>query len=297
MHSNIWAAYEMTDEEAEELERQENMLKIKMAQTSEKVKEWGMQTGLERLLHAELRTAKWHEDKTKPHVSEIMVFFKTLPIAIFFMMCVIGASYTHFEDPSAIAGSLYSLAQFHPIVFPMASSSSMVEARVQIMSSTASGLAMAEEEGGHRRSRHNRRSKTLWTTPRTSRRAEPETSTTAESDGVALASESNETEHADAPESSVDFYVFLMKPGDQRWKESNMSFAGFQALAVKEEGVENPRLIASHKLRTQELALLLEFEIMDSPEDEIFVVVSDSPEPLAVAIAMHSLGFLGPMQV
>jgi len=206
----------MTDEEAEELERQENLLKIKMAQTSEKVKEWGMQTGLERLLHAELRTAKWHEDKNKPHVSEIMVFFKTLPIALLFMLCVIGASYTHFEDAKAIPGNLYSLAQFHPIVFPMATSSSMVEARVQIMSSTASGLAMAEEGGGHRRSR---RSKTVWTTPsvypRNSRggsslRAdEPAPTTTDQPDGVALAN-ATDMEHEAAPESSVSFFLTLV---------------------------------------------------------------------------------------
>ena len=156
MHSNIWAAYDMTDEEAEELERQENLLKIKMAQTSQKVKEWGMQTGLERLLHAELHAGKWHEDKTKP-VSEIKVFLQTLPVAMLFMLCVVGASYTHFDDKKPILGSLYTLSQFHPVVFPLKFASSMVEARVQIM---ASGLAMGDEGGGHRR-----RSKTVWTTP------------------------------------------------------------------------------------------------------------------------------------
>ncbi|KAJ1473655.1 hypothetical protein T484DRAFT_1835214 [Baffinella frigidus] len=305
LHSNLWSAYEMTDEEAEELEHQENLLKIKMAQTSEKVKEWGMQTGLERLLHAELRTAKWHEDPKKP-VNEIKVFFQTLPVAILFMACVIGASYTHFDDSTPIAGNLYSLAQYHPIVFPMGSSSSMVEARVQIMSSTSGSIAMGEDDGAHhRRSRHNRRSKTAWTTPSVYPRsplradshgaaAEESAEDGAASDGVAL---SNSTVAVEDPAKSVSFWVFLMQPGDDRWKQSNMSFAGFKALAVKEEGVPNPRLIASHEMRTEELALLLEFEINESPDDEIFVVVSDSEEPLAVAIALHSLGWLGPMQV
>lgn len=48
MQSKLWETDEMTDEEAEELERQATLLKIKMTRASEKMKVWGMETGLNR---------------------------------------------------------------------------------------------------------------------------------------------------------------------------------------------------------------------------------------------------------
>ena len=46
MQSQLWENEEMTDEEAEELERQAVLLKIKMTRASERIKQWGMETGL-----------------------------------------------------------------------------------------------------------------------------------------------------------------------------------------------------------------------------------------------------------
>jgi hypothetical protein len=48
MQSQLWENDEMTDEEAELLEKQAVLLKIKMTRASEKVKQWGMETGLSR---------------------------------------------------------------------------------------------------------------------------------------------------------------------------------------------------------------------------------------------------------
>ena len=48
MQSQLWENEEMTDEEAEELERQAVLLKIKMTRASERIKQWGMETGLSR---------------------------------------------------------------------------------------------------------------------------------------------------------------------------------------------------------------------------------------------------------
>lgn len=48
MQSQLWENDEMTDQEAEELEKQAVLLKIKMTRASEKVKQWGMETGLSR---------------------------------------------------------------------------------------------------------------------------------------------------------------------------------------------------------------------------------------------------------
>ena len=50
MQSQLWENEEMTDEEAEELERQAVLLKIKMTRASERIKQWGMETGLSRYL-------------------------------------------------------------------------------------------------------------------------------------------------------------------------------------------------------------------------------------------------------
>jgi len=48
MQSKLWENDDMTEEDAEEVERQAQLLKIKMVRASERVKEWGMQTGLNR---------------------------------------------------------------------------------------------------------------------------------------------------------------------------------------------------------------------------------------------------------
>ena len=80
----------MTEEDAEEVERQANLLKIKMTAASDKIKEWGMKTGLERMLAHENIT-RWHEDKKAP-VNEFIILAGLLPIALIFMTLVLGAS-------------------------------------------------------------------------------------------------------------------------------------------------------------------------------------------------------------
>ena len=56
----------------------------------------------------------------------------------------------HFDSHKPIPGHLFPLAASYPIVWPMAHASSMVEARIQIQSSSEPGGGGGH--GGHRRS-------------------------------------------------------------------------------------------------------------------------------------------------
>jgi hypothetical protein len=51
MQSMIWENEDITEEEAEALERQSTLLKIKLVEATKRIKEWGMQTGMERCVH------------------------------------------------------------------------------------------------------------------------------------------------------------------------------------------------------------------------------------------------------
>jgi len=51
MQSMIWENEDITEEEAEALERQSTLLKIKLVEATTRIKEWGMQTGMERCIH------------------------------------------------------------------------------------------------------------------------------------------------------------------------------------------------------------------------------------------------------
>ena len=51
MQSMIWENEDITEEEAEALERQSTLLKIKLVEATKRIKEWGMQTGMERCIH------------------------------------------------------------------------------------------------------------------------------------------------------------------------------------------------------------------------------------------------------
>jgi hypothetical protein len=51
MQSMIWENEDITEEEAEALERQSTLLKIKLVEATTRIKEWGMQTGMERCTH------------------------------------------------------------------------------------------------------------------------------------------------------------------------------------------------------------------------------------------------------
>ncbi len=93
LQSRLWAAPIMSDEEQEELERKANMLKIKLAQTSDCVKEWGMTTGLERMAEFEQNNKKWHAEKP---ANEKLIFLGLLPVAILFLGLVFCASLVRF---------------------------------------------------------------------------------------------------------------------------------------------------------------------------------------------------------
>ena len=82
--SKLWASDEMTEEQAEELERQSNLLKYKLAMASAAVKEWGMQQALERITDHENRR-KWH-DPAKSDVKKVAM--QMAPIAFCFMLLV-----------------------------------------------------------------------------------------------------------------------------------------------------------------------------------------------------------------
>ena len=48
MQSKLWENDTITEEEADEVQKRAELLKIKMVRTSERIKEWGMTTGLNR---------------------------------------------------------------------------------------------------------------------------------------------------------------------------------------------------------------------------------------------------------
>jgi hypothetical protein len=115
MQSRLWAAAVMSDEEQEELERKANMLKIKLAQTSDCVKEWGMTTGLERMAEFEQNNKKWHAEKP---ANEKLIFLGLLPVAILFMSLVFCASLVRISrrhSDSAHAGVHHSFPITHGV--------------------------------------------------------------------------------------------------------------------------------------------------------------------------------------
>mmetsp|Transcript_27974 Transcript_27974/g.54629 ORF Transcript_27974/g.54629 Transcript_27974/m.54629 type:complete len:872 (-) Transcript_27974:555-3170(-) len=145
MQARMWNSDDITDEEAEELERKQTLLKIKLTQASDSIKEWGMTTGLERMIEFENMHKKWHDAKP---VDEQKVLFGLLPVAFVFMCLVFGASYIHFQDATLIPGELYAVDAAAPIVWPLAGASYMIEARIQIPSTAGPGEAA---HVGHRR--------------------------------------------------------------------------------------------------------------------------------------------------
>ena len=56
MQSKLWENDEMTEEEAEEVMKKAELLKIKMVRASERMKQWGMETGLNRFAKRHART-------------------------------------------------------------------------------------------------------------------------------------------------------------------------------------------------------------------------------------------------
>jgi hypothetical protein len=56
LQSKLWENDEMTEEEAEEVMKKAELLKIKMVRASERMKQWGMETGLNRSAKRHART-------------------------------------------------------------------------------------------------------------------------------------------------------------------------------------------------------------------------------------------------
>jgi hypothetical protein len=97
-------------------------------------------------------------------------------------------------------------------------------------------------------------------------------------------------DHVEKPAGIID--VILFEFGDEKWKHCEQSdLACFRRSASDEE------LLGRYEIQDDEQAILMEFEIKDDSTDQYFVVISDNPEPMAIAIAMHSLGWSGKYQV
>ncbi len=100
LEKRYWSLPDVYQDEAEELERKQNLLKIKLAETSALVREAGMTTGLARIRGFEEMYQKSHAPNP---ADEKKVFMTLLPIAICFLCLVLGASTvrTHFTDSLA----------------------------------------------------------------------------------------------------------------------------------------------------------------------------------------------------
>jgi hypothetical protein len=84
LQSKLWENDEMTEEEAEEVMKKAELLKIKMVRASERMKQWGMETGLNRSAkrdarthartHASMRTKAWHSIPVNTYVEGYHAF-------------------------------------------------------------------------------------------------------------------------------------------------------------------------------------------------------------------------------
>jgi hypothetical protein len=84
------------------------------------------------------------------------IFLKLLPVAIVFMLSVIGSSSVHFREASTIDGELYALTSELPVLWPLDDSHYLAELRIQIPS-------LAGEMGHHKLGSSSRRSRSKHT--------------------------------------------------------------------------------------------------------------------------------------
>ncbi len=74
LQSKLWENDEMTEEEAEEITRKAERLKIKMVRASERMKQWGMETGLNRSAKRDARThARTHARQPRGAVCSVRI--------------------------------------------------------------------------------------------------------------------------------------------------------------------------------------------------------------------------------
>jgi len=86
--------------------------------------------------------------------------------------------------------------------------------------------------------------------------------------------------------------VFLFEFGDDAWQHCTHT-----DLACLRDSSIDEVLLGRYQIKDEEQAILMEFHLKDDSKDQFFVVISEHPEPLAIAINMHSLGFTGSSQV
>jgi len=313
--AKLWAADEMTDEEAEELERQSNLLKYKLAMASSAVKEWGMQQALERIQDHENRR-KWHDPAKSDHVKKVAM--QMAPIAFGFMLLVGLASQVHFDDSRLIPGQIYALAGLQPFVYPLGSSSHMVEVRIQIPSLAAPG---SSSSGGHRRNSARRNSARDWLTQVTQHRragknttlpgkappaANPPSKTPAPAAGKTPAKTPAPApappavhEVAEGPRETITAYLFNMP--DNGWLHRGFDGHGNGKPSLDNltaQALEPPEKIAEWVATAEgELPVMIEFELLADPSHQLFVLGTSSGDALPVAVSLHSLGPTGPYQV
>jgi len=296
--SRLWEADEMTEEEAEELERQSNLLKYKIAMASSAVKEWGMQQALERITDHE-RKRKWH-DETKEDVKKVAM--KMAPIAFGFMLLVGLASTVHFDDSRHIPGKIYAVGPEHMLVYPLESASSMVEVRLQIPSNAEPGAASSE--GHHRRSHRfmSLASQVMLRAGSTKTTAALKTTTALKTTAPAATPAPSSTSH-EVDVQNVEYvsaYLFTMP--DNGWKHRGFDGHGngrptFQNLT--RQAVAPPTKLGEWDIEEAEQAVMVEFYLLDNPAHQLFVVTleGDVSEPRPIAMLLHSLGATGPYQV
>ena len=96
--------------------------------------------------------------------------------------------------------------------------------------------------------------------------------------------------HVEKPAGIID--VLLFEFGDEKWKHcTETDLACLRRSAIDEER------LGRYKILDEEQAILMEFKIKDDSKDQYFVIISENPTPMAIAIAMHSLGWSGRYQV
>jgi len=86
--------------------------------------------------------------------------------------------------------------------------------------------------------------------------------------------------------------IFLFEFADMEWENCEV-----KDIACIRKSATDEELLGRYKIRDEEQAILMEFELKDDSRDQFFIIISEHSEPMAVAIALHSLGFTGSSQV
>jgi hypothetical protein len=86
--------------------------------------------------------------------------------------------------------------------------------------------------------------------------------------------------------------IFLFEFGDMEWEHCpEKSIECIRKSAIDEV------LLGRYQIKDEEQAILMEYDLKDDSRDQYFIVISEHPEPMAIAIKMHSLGWTGRSQV